>query len=271
MRNITSPEALAEAGCISQSPRDILSQIFQIQGVALDPDDMEYGVDKIVSVSKTRPKTARSSAKEYDYFISYRVDADKQTAEKLYLYLKAQGLNPFLDKKCLKNGEPWKQGFISGLMKSKKVIALISNKSLAPCKARSRDHSRDNVLLELEIALQIKNSLGDDGFIVPVLVGENIGNSLVKFNGFDVSQYSDTIQSQEGAMKPWWVSPPRSEDGQRIAFFTKEFTENVLNGKWYPSRDPPDAIYGEALKKEGGSYSWDLRNENLDRMFQGRY
>lgn len=36
------------------------------------------------------------------------------TAEKLYLYLKTAGVHAFLDRKCLKNGEKWKDGFLNG-------------------------------------------------------------------------------------------------------------------------------------------------------------
>jgi hypothetical protein len=55
------------------------------------------------------------------------------------------------------------------------------------------------------------------------------------------------------------------EDGNPIAYFTKEYTEHVLRGKWYPNPHIPSP-FGEAIKHEGGSWSWDLRIEYSQRV-----
>lgn len=48
--------------------------------------------------------------------------------------------------------------------------------------------------------------------------------------------------------------------GNPIVFFSRDYTQNVLNGSWYPgtNRNLPES-FGEAIKRAGGSYSWDLR------------
>jgi hypothetical protein len=59
-----------------------------------------------------------------------------------------------------------------------------------------------------------------------------------------------------------FIVVPQS-DGNMIVYFTKAYTEQVLNGNWYPCPGNPNVPprFGEAIKKEGGSYSWDLRLE----------
>ena len=67
---------------------------------------------------------------DYHGFLSYRVNADKDLTEKLYLRLTGCELNIFWDKECLEPGAPWESGFTQGLLKSNRVIAIISEKSL---------------------------------------------------------------------------------------------------------------------------------------------
>ncbi len=52
--------------------------------------------------------------KKFDCFLSYRFSADADLAEKLYYALSLRGIFAFLDKKCLRNGENWKDGFLTG-------------------------------------------------------------------------------------------------------------------------------------------------------------
>jgi hypothetical protein len=65
---------------------------------------------------------------------------------------------------------------------------------------------------------------------------------------------------------------PQPADGNVIVYFTKEYTEEVLHGDWYPSPSNPNVPqqFGEAIKKEGGSYSWDLRLQ-YDEKQRNRY
>ncbi len=60
----------------------------------------------------------------------------------------------------LKDGMAWREGFISGLLRSRCFIALVSKKVLTPCTDRYRDHFHVNVLLEflsIEQVLDIEN------------------------------------------------------------------------------------------------------------------
>ena len=48
--------------------------------------------------------------------------------------------------------------------------------------------------------------------------------------------------------------------GNEIVFFTQNYTVGVLQAKWYPGTQAGVPLkYGEAIKPEGGSWSWDLR------------
>ena len=80
----------------------------------------------------------------YAGFLSYRVAADKDTAEKMYWRLTSKGMKLFWDRACLENGVPWsvaralwldrldfcecdrEDGFIHGLKQSNRVVVLIS-------------------------------------------------------------------------------------------------------------------------------------------------
>ena len=47
---------------------------------------------------------------DFDVMISYRVWSDAGLAQDLYRTLTGQGLRAYLDKECLKDGEPWEEG-----------------------------------------------------------------------------------------------------------------------------------------------------------------
>lgn len=96
---------------VTKHPRSIMCDLFQIQGIAVDPTDLDPAVDKIV---KAVGGGFGDGKTKYDCFINYRVASDSDLAEKLYLYLATKGIYAFLDKKCLKNGEKWKEGFLTG-------------------------------------------------------------------------------------------------------------------------------------------------------------
>ena len=99
---------------VQRSPRDILSELFQIQGIPLDPDNVAASIDKIAAAvrSSVGDQTGCDGESSFDCFISYRVAADKDIAEKIYDKLLNKGLYPFLDKFKLKNGMDWKDGFL---------------------------------------------------------------------------------------------------------------------------------------------------------------
>ena len=106
------PDGFRVGEQVTKTPRFIMTKLFEIQGIAVDPTDLDPAVDKIARAVGTGFGDGIS---KYDCFINYRVAADADLAEKLYLYLKTKGIHAFLDKKCLKNGEKWKDGFLTGM------------------------------------------------------------------------------------------------------------------------------------------------------------
>ena len=59
----------------------------------------------------------------------------------------------FLDKFCLNDGEPWERGFLEGLEHAAVVVLILSNASMDTL-AKHATTRQDNVLLEIEYALE---------------------------------------------------------------------------------------------------------------------
>jgi len=173
---------------VTRTPKDIMTSLFKLQGIHLDPSDMKATADKIAEFVGSEGCDGEES---FDCFINYRVATDKDTAEKLYYILKSLEIQPFWDKMCLKNGMDWKQGFLSGLKRSRKFVALISVAGLGQIKNPAADHTKDNVLLEYETALKVMEAIKDQAYILPIFVGELNGNTLTKFGDF--GPYPDSI------------------------------------------------------------------------------
>lgn len=104
-------------------------------------------------------------------FLSYRVDSDQELVEELHKRLVALGLSVWWDKKCLKPGQPWEDGFADGLFGSKILIPVLSKGALANFSSLTADSSCDNVLLEHALALE-QRERGIIKAIFPVFVGE---------------------------------------------------------------------------------------------------
>ena len=183
---------------VSVTPRKIMSDLFAIQGIELDPSYLDPAIDKIVTMVGSSGGVC-DGVKSFDLFINYRVAADADVAEKLYLYLKTKGINAFLDKKCLKAGEPWKEGFLSGLSRSRMFLCLISSPALANVRDKTKNHEWDNVLLEYETALLIQRHLAEvdvdlaRAYIMPVHVGQFSQGVLTKFTDFNSMMYPDSV------------------------------------------------------------------------------
>ena len=181
---------------VTTIPRKLMGDLFAIQGISLDPSDVEPVVTKITHAIGC---SGCDGVNSFDVFINYRVATDADLAEKLYLYLKDQGIRAFLDKKCLKDGEPWKVGFLKGLLRSRKFLCLVSSDALTSVRDRTKNHTHDNVLLEYETAFMIKKLLEDvnvdmaNSYIIPVLVGKAEKSVLTKFADFDLSLYPDSL------------------------------------------------------------------------------
>ena len=185
---------------VQRPPNVILGELFQIQGISLDPDNVVAAVDKIAAAVRLSvgDHTGCDGETSFDCFLSYRVAADKDVAEKVYYMLLSKGLFPFLDRVKLKDGMPWKDGFLQGLKGSKCFISLVSRKALESCRDKTKNHTRDNVLLEMETALRYMRVTGNTKYIIPVHLGEwlHVDGMGRMFKNFD--EYGENLYADEG-------------------------------------------------------------------------
>ena len=231
-------------------PRDLMSQLFKIQGTPCDPTDLAPTVAALARIIKqciSDSEAAGIPPKEYDCFLSYRVKADHHTAELLYAKLRDTdvGIKPFLDKQCLRTGEDWKMGFLRGLKSSSVFVALVSSDALAPVRDFEKDHTFDNVLLEYQMALEINDArkrAGKPEYIVPVLVAkEESEGRIKKFRDFDPSLYSDSITAQES---------PEEAERKHLALLEAEEQEHLRQLEENNRRAKVEAERLEKLKLE---------------------
>ncbi len=75
------------------------------------------------------------------------------------------------DKEYLPPGQPWEQGFADDLCSSDVFVPVLSKAALAPFAQLTTASACDNVLLEQQLALELRKR-GDLRAIYPVLVGE---------------------------------------------------------------------------------------------------
>jgi uncharacterized phage infection (PIP) family protein YhgE len=74
---------------VTTDPRTLMTSIFKIQGIKLDPTDVDPAVAKIVQAVGHAEEC--DGEETYDCFINYRVASEANTAMTLYLELKTQG------------------------------------------------------------------------------------------------------------------------------------------------------------------------------------
>ena len=76
-------------------------------------------------------------------------------------------------------------------------MPLISRAALTNVRDFSRDHSRDNVLLEYQAAISRVDAEtpGDHFGILPILIGDRVGDVLTGFSDFNPSLYSDSVMT----------------------------------------------------------------------------
>ena len=115
---------------------------------------------------------------QFDVFVSYRVASDSFHVELLYNLLCERGLRVWWDRKCLKPGVEWKEGFCAGLANSNAFVCLLSKgainhpeKSWQNFSKLTADSKCDNVFLEHRLALELKG-LGLISKIFPMFIGE---------------------------------------------------------------------------------------------------
>jgi hypothetical protein len=286
------------------SPRYILEHLFSKQGIECDPSYLKLFVAELAAELTKRCERIDSTGKDYDCFISYRDATDKDVAEKLHDKLKLAGLKPFLDKECLPLTEEWKGNFLRALRGSKYFVALISTAGLAAARNHFIDHSKDNVLLEYQLAMEIDKKRMQDGnpeFIIPVLVGQLEGKRLTKFaeSGFALSQYSDSVAAKAAAplsgsrdvdwyghdWGPWRYSGEECE-GQRHGYGACEWPSHPGGGvasyvgQWQrgcmwglgrltrPSGDEYEGQLRDGRMHGRGRFTWATRG---GRVYEGQW
>jgi serine/threonine protein kinase/Leucine-rich repeat (LRR) protein len=123
------------------------------------------------------PDRLQGETPVFDVFLSYRVSADSDHVKLLHDMLEATGLKVWWDKKCLLPGQPWEEGFCTGLANSGHFVCLLSRGAINSDKpwenfSKLENGSRcDNVLLEWRLALELKRRGMIEGMF-PVMIGD---------------------------------------------------------------------------------------------------
>ncbi|HUM52758.1 MAG TPA: toll/interleukin-1 receptor domain-containing protein [Chitinophagales bacterium] len=119
-------------------------------------------------------------------FISYASE-DLEYADKMYDFLEAKGLNPWLDKKKLRVGANWDIEINRALKTSSFILLLLSSNSVS---------KRGYVQKEYKLALTYaQEKLEDDIFIIPILIDNCvIPEGLKKFQW---KKYDDNDSFEE--------------------------------------------------------------------------
>ena len=148
IKDVVSALDGASPTIVTKSPREILKDIFEIQGIDCDPSDVDPAWWNVAQRVRSSGGVCDGKDTGFDVFISYRVATEADLAEKLYYYLKSCQINAFLDRKCLPSGEPWRANFLKGLCRSRKFVCLLSTAALKTVRDHTKSHEYDNVLLE---------------------------------------------------------------------------------------------------------------------------
>ena len=132
-------------------------------------------------------------SEEFDVFISYRDESDKELAKDLYITLTGRGWRVFYDKTCIPPGADWKHVFMTAVLKTQVFVCILSKGAINHSSDREilseqerlnlarrsyqmlrPDSPCDNVLLEHRLARERYDS--DNCAIYPVIVGQKDGN-----------------------------------------------------------------------------------------------
>jgi len=148
----------------------------------------------------------KHKVKHHDVFINYRVVANADTAQALFLTLSAiersdgKRVQPYLDRYCLEEGRPWEEGFLVGISNAALIILLISEAALEGIKGA--DKWQDNVLLEYEFALDKFSK--NEATIFPVYLGSKVTGPTGKevlwkdFSAYSTDVYPDAPHKKSG-------------------------------------------------------------------------
>ncbi|KAI8852161.1 hypothetical protein BC829DRAFT_385301 [Chytridium lagenaria] len=108
----------------------------------------------------------KKNGAQHAFFLSYRVDTEKSFSQTLAHALDA-GVRSSV---AIHAGEEWIESFITGLWNSVVFVPVCSDAAMR--KMKTAHETPDNMLLEWEIALDIRDKKLRDISVFPVLVGE---------------------------------------------------------------------------------------------------
>jgi len=153
----------------------------------------------------------------FDAFVSYRVATDQKHAQGMFDKLTGLGCKVFLDSRCLHDGQQWQREFCEAVMSCRVFMPLISEDGHSPFTKLQKSSPCDNVLLELRLALELKE-MGMIDAIFPVFVGDITD----KQSGLD---YKNRTYSK---FSSWWIAsgcPDCEVDcvEEKLAFYLNEF------------------------------------------------
>ncbi|KAI9206876.1 uncharacterized protein BJ171DRAFT_439782 [Polychytrium aggregatum] len=138
-----------------------------------------------------------SEAKLYDYFLSYRVSTESQTARDLKerlvsiaLRRNRKTLSVFFDVDSLVDGRDWRDGFLNALPKTSVAILLVSKASIDIALQKALKGEEDNVELEIRTALDRKDAC-NDLFVLPLCIATLGDGVYTDFKPYTVSFPSD--------------------------------------------------------------------------------
>ena len=211
-----SPRQVARSSALRGRPRITIQKISAVSSMELMDND--------------RFAAPEQHTYDWDVFLSYRVDADRELVEQLYDKLtsvdfnkgRSESLKVYWDHKALKTGEDFTHGFSKALVNSRVVVLVISRHTFhcsclqyskqrlgsrsCTCNTnllqKSLEDKTDNVLKEHDLALELFD-LGRVKRIVPLLVGDKKAVSYKQGRGSlgrlpsAVSVQSDAIAKVE--------------------------------------------------------------------------
>ena len=179
--------------------------------------------DEALAIVPSRQPTFLEVKASFHVFLSYRVNTDAGLTATVYDKLLVQCMSedsskmppdgrlirPFLDKKCLVDGEKWEDGFSNGLVNSRVFVPFLTWHGEDGGSVGAMSHLNptqgkdwcDNVLLELELALALLAHRPDDLFkIFPVLLGPADSRGYTEFPFGHMQKLSDAPSRKTKAM-----------------------------------------------------------------------
>lgn len=232
--------------------RNLLSQMLSKDPLKR-PNISRILAHPFISGNQKVPRMIGEAAK-FQVFLSYRVRSDLQIAEEIYRKLEENGVSVWWDKKSLKPGEDWKDGFCAGLICSKIFVCLLSREAINSPTVSNNNFSVisesspcDNVLLEHRLALELR-SLGLIEKIFPIFIGDEDKKGV---DGMGVEVVEHGKYFEEGCLPRASVSVVTSVEEELYAVMEKMSLGTPMESNKSVSSVLQDIISCQGGKIEG--------------------